>query len=184
MSKKIKVGDIVIVNNCNTLGIKDGSLGTVMELNYRGDDTIFINTEKLNDYNHSEYNGNGVIVHIDKLTVVSSSPDKKETNKTRWSKKEITYLHANYRRKSVSVISEKLGRSYYAVQSKARDEGIHNHPRREYNEYDNHHIIHSIVDKKSSITIGKQLHRTKSSIDGRIRLMNKLNMLPTLKESK
>ncbi len=169
---KFKVNDRVKFKR-DALNMKVEDKGTIMETNYDGDnDLLFINTDKLNAFNHPKYNGNGLLVVQNDLSLLIRTG--------KWSIDEINYLHSFYRRKSVSDIAFNLNRSYFAVQSKARSEKIHKHPRREYNEGDNRTIVHMFVDNIGNDSIGAQLHRCKNSINGRIALMANTNMLPVM----
>jgi hypothetical protein len=173
MSRELKVGDRVETNVPRN-GLKEGSTGTIMQLPWVGDiDAVFINSDKLNNYNHSRFNGNGVIMDISWLELLYKTG--------KWTVEDINYLHSYYRRKSITDIAEHLKRSYYSVQSKARSEGIHKHPRREYNANDNHFIVHNRVDNMSINLIGRKLHRSKSSIGSRLDLMIERGMVPTIK---
>ena len=162
-----KVGDRVIaIKGQPTLGIKVGDKATVMRIGLNLDVTdTFINTDKLNNYNHPDYNGNGLLYDSKSLELLY--------HVGRWTDTEIDYLHSYYRRKSITEIAESLQRTYSAIQSKAYSEGLHKHPRRNYNECDISAIKHMLVDCTPIAIIGINLHRSKSSIGGKIALMRK-----------
>ena len=162
-----KVGDRVIaIKGQTTLGIKEGDKATVMAIGLSLDVTdIFINTDKLNNYNQPNHNGNGLLYTSKSLKLLY--------HVGKWSDNEIDYLHSYYRRKSITEIAESLQRTYSSIQSKAQSEGLHKHPRRNYNECDISAIKHMLVDRLPIDIIGINLHRSKSSIGGKIALMRK-----------
>lgn len=169
---KFKVGDRVR-SIYSVGGFFKGNEGTIVEENQSG--WPMVNTDKLNDYNHKDYGGNGIYFDAKLMELIPSLPTVK-----RWSKNDLDILHSRYRRDSIKSIAESLGRTYYAVQSKARSEGIHKHPRREYNDRDNRFIRHTYMDNWKPSEIARQLHRSKSSIDSRLSLMNERELLPTI----
>jgi hypothetical protein len=164
---KFKVNDRVKVTKNNGIAYLN-DLATIKKI--ENDGIHFINTDKLNAYNHPDFNGNGLYVHESFMELIGT--------RGRWSTAELDYLHTWYKRKSISDIADYLGRSYFAVQSKARSENIHNHARREYNDRDNRFIQHVYIDKWPVPEIGRQLHRSHKSIKGRLSLMNSRGLLP------
>ena len=173
MSRELKVGDRVkIIISNEGLGVKTGDKATLMNIKGDGMHKWFsVNTDKLNCFNLPGHNGNGLELLRTSLELLLTGG--------KWSKSEVDYLHTYYRRKSVTELAEHLKRSYYSVQSKARSEGIHKHPRRDYNSTDTHFIIHQRIDKVSINLIGHKLHRSKSSIGSRFNLMVKQGIVPT-----
>lgn len=164
----LKVGDRVKLVK-SVYGLEKGDEATIMELN---DVSAFVNTDRPNYYNHFSYDGNGLILNYTSIALLSRAGG--------WTAKDVDYLHTFYRRKSVTKIAEALGKTYYAVQSKAKREGIHKHPRREYNKADNSYICHATVDNVPPVTIANNLHRGKQSLMARLSLMQDRKMLPVL----
>lgn len=170
---KIKVGSrVVFTSSRRGLGVRKGDKATLCAYLNDKHGLVFVNTDKLNLYNHPDHNGNGLHVLESRIELLKSIGP--------WSSDEIDYLHQNYKRKSIEEISSHLKRSYFSVQSKARSEGLHKYPRRTYNDRDNRFIRHTYMDNWKLTEIGRQLHRSKSSIEGRIALMNKRGLLPSI----
>ena len=141
-------------------------------------DLIGLNTDEPNSFNHTcngllPENSNGIFCCPEDIELISLPIVKAKS----WSDGELDTLHSQYRRKSITEIANGLGRSYMSVQSKARHERIHKHPRREFNSRDCHFIIHSRVDKLPIGFIADSLHRSKSTLEGRISLMKSRNLM-------
>lgn len=163
---KFKKGDRVKIIK----GVDKGLLGTVMSASVGF--SIFVNTDKSNNFNHPQHNGYGLLKNEENLEKITS-------DSIRWTKKEIDFLHCHYRRRSIQEIADYLGRTYDSVKSKARNEKIHKHPRRNYNDRDNRFIVHTMIDPVfTQVEIGRQLHRSPDSIHGRISLMRSRNEIP------
>lgn len=170
---KFKVGDRVEITCASDFaGLKIGDKATIKEI--CGDGIHFINTDKLNNFNYHDYGGNGIYYAESFMKKLVS------IKKGKWTMDEQELLFQLYPKHSVDSIAEKLNRTYFAVQSKARSEGIHKHPRREYNDRDNRFIRHTYMDNWKAVEIGRQLHRSKSSIRSRLSLMNDRGLLPSI----
>jgi len=172
-----KIGDRVrILSTIELLGVKKDDLATVVHLDYSEKDLHFVNTDKLNWYNHSEYNGNGLLLGQDYLELVSRNPIKPK--RPRWDNDSTEYLHSYYHRKKVKELSLILNRPTTTISSKASYEGLSKHNRREFNNIDNRHIIHGLIDGATPEQLALDLHRSKSSVVGRINLMTKRGLIP------
>lgn len=173
----IKINDKVTIKDCNFYDISDGDRGTVLFDRF---DLAFVETVKSNSYDFKTCENDasitckhGIWIAKHKLTLLTKS--------MAWSKEDIDTLHKYYRRMPLDQLATLLDRSYMAVQSKGRSERIHKHPRRAYNDRDIRFIIHTIIDPEFTVNeIGRQLHRSKSSLMGRLELMDSRKQLPKI----